>query len=51
MSAITINPDALRARLNGANRMPQLLQLRDEVRVAMRQASDAMDESDDGGAG
>jgi HK97 family phage major capsid protein len=40
-------PEDLRARLRDARRMPQLLEVREQCRVAMRQTSDAMDE--DGG--
>jgi HK97 family phage major capsid protein len=41
-----INPDELRARFRAARRVPQLLEVQDQVRVALRQASDAMDEDD-----
>lgn len=52
MATRTINPDELRNRFRAASRMPQLLECRDLVRVAMRQASDEMDSGgDDGGDG
>jgi HK97 family phage major capsid protein len=41
------SPDELRARFRRASRMPQMLEVRDHVRTAIRQTSDAMDE--DGG--
>jgi hypothetical protein len=42
-----INPDELRARFKACRRVPQLLEVRETVRLAMRATSDAMDE--DGG--
>jgi hypothetical protein len=45
----TVNPDELRNRFRAATRMPQLLEIRDMVRVAIRQTSDAMDDDSDGG--
>jgi HK97 family phage major capsid protein len=41
------SPDELRARFRRAARMPQMLEVRDAVRTAIRQTSEAMDE--DGG--
>jgi hypothetical protein len=45
----SINADELRTRLRTACRVPQLLELRDQVAAAMRQTSDAMDEDGAGG--
>jgi HK97 family phage major capsid protein len=42
------NPDELRARFRAARRMPQMLEVQDQVRIALRQASDAMDEEEGG---
>lgn len=42
----TINPEQLEERFRAARRMPELLQICDQVRTALRQVSDAMD--DDG---
>ena len=39
----TVSPDELRARFRAAKRTPQLLEIRDQVRVALRQTSDDMD--------
>jgi HK97 family phage major capsid protein len=44
----TISPDELRARFRAAQRMPQLLECREAVAVALRQVSDEMDASDGG---
>jgi transcription termination factor NusA len=44
----TISPDELRARFRAAQRMPQLLEIREQVRLAMRQASDEMDAGEGG---
>jgi HK97 family phage major capsid protein len=44
------SPDELRARFRTARRLPQMLEVRDQVRTAIRQASDAMDEEGDGSA-
>ena len=43
----SINPDELRARFKTARRVPQILEVQDQVRTAMRQVSDAMDEDGD----
>jgi hypothetical protein len=43
MAKRTINPDELRNRFRAASRVPQLLEVRDMVRVSMRQTSDEMD--------
>lgn len=43
------SPEELRAALRTARRMPQLLELRDRARTAMRATSDAMDDDDGGG--
>jgi HK97 family phage major capsid protein len=48
MATRTINPDELRNRFRAAQRMPQLLEVRDMVRVAMRQTSDEMDAGEGG---
>ena len=46
------SPEELRALFQRARRMPQLLDVRDQVRVAMRATSDAMDgDGDNGGNG
>jgi HK97 family phage major capsid protein len=42
------NPDELRARFRAARRMPQMLEIQDQVRIALRQTSEAMDEEDGG---
>jgi HK97 family phage major capsid protein len=42
------NPEELRARFRGARRMPQMLEVAEAVRIALRQTSDAMDEGDAG---
>ena len=42
----TANPEQLRARFREARRMPQLLEIRDQVRLSMRQTSESMDEAD-----
>jgi HK97 family phage major capsid protein len=42
-------PEELRAAFRRATRMPQLLEVRERCRVAMRQTSDAMDDDGDGG--
>jgi HK97 family phage major capsid protein len=47
---VAINPAELRSRFAAAKRMPQLLEIRDQVRIAMRQVSDEMD-SDGAGDG
>src|SRR4051812_5219564 len=44
------SPDELRNRFRAARRMPQMLEIAEQVRVAMRQTSDAMD-GEDGGSG
>jgi hypothetical protein len=46
-----IDPDALRRRFRDARRVPQLLEVQDACRVAMRQVSDMMDDDDDNGDG
>jgi hypothetical protein len=43
-----INPEELRARFRAARRMPQMLEAREAVAVAMRQVSDQMDAADGG---
>lgn len=40
--------DELRNRFRAASRMPQLLEVRDMTRIAMRQTSDEMDANGDG---
>jgi HK97 family phage major capsid protein len=47
----TINPDELRNRFRAAQRMPQLLEVRDMTRLALRQTSDSMDDGGDTGNG
>ena len=44
------SPDELRARFRTARRVPQMLEVRDQVRTAIRQTSDAMDEEGDSSA-
>ena len=44
-------PETIRAAFRRATRMPQLLECREQCRVAMRQTSDAMDDNDSGGDG
>ncbi len=44
------SPDELRAAFKRAARMPQMLEVRDRVRTAIRQTSDAMDEEGDSNA-
>jgi HK97 family phage major capsid protein len=44
----TINPDELRNRFRAAKRMPQYLEVKDMVRLALRQVSDEMDEAENG---
>lgn len=51
MPKSTVNPDELRNRFKAAQRMPQLLEVRDMVRIAMREASDQMDDGGDNGNG
>jgi hypothetical protein len=46
-----VSPEELRARFRAAKRMPQMLEIQDQVRIALRQTSDAMDEGDDAGDG
>jgi HK97 family phage major capsid protein len=46
----TINPEELRNRFRAARRTPQLLEIADQVRIALRQVSDEMD-TDTGGNG
>ena len=43
------SPDALRERFKACRRLPQMLEVREQVRAAIRQTSDAMD--DEGGDG
>ncbi len=51
MPATTItSPDELRSRFTRARRLPQMLEIRDQVRAAIRQTSDAMDDEGDGSA-
>jgi HK97 family phage major capsid protein len=45
----TRSPEELRQRFKAARRVPQMLEIAEQVRLAMRQASDAMDEEGDGG--
>lgn len=42
-------PEELRAQFRRATRMPQMLEVRERTRVALRQTSDAMDDGDEGG--
>ena len=42
------SPEELRARFRAAKRMPQMLEIQDQVRIALRQVSDSMDEEDGG---
>ena len=44
------NPDELPGRFRTARRMPVMLEVRDQVRTAIRQTSDAMDEEGDSSA-
>jgi hypothetical protein len=44
----SIDPDALRARFKTARRVPQLLELRDQVATAMRQVDEPMGDDGDG---
>ena len=49
-STTRASPDELRARFRRAARIPQMLEVRDQVRTAIRQTSDAMDEEGDSSA-
>jgi HK97 family phage major capsid protein len=44
------SPDALRERFRACRRLPAMLEVRDQVRAAIRQTSDAMDEEGDSSA-
>ena len=44
-------PETIRAAFRRASRMPQLLECREQCRVALRQTSDAMDDDGDSGDG
>jgi HK97 family phage major capsid protein len=43
------SPEELRARFRAAKRMPQMLEIQDQVRIALRQVSDSMDSEDGAG--
>ena len=46
----TIHIDELRNRFQAARRMPQYLEIRDRVRLALRQVDEAMNDDDSGGS-
>ena len=49
-TATAASPDVLRERFRACRRLPQMLEVRDHVRTAIRQTSDAMDEEGDSSA-